>query len=92
MNGTIENVWWFAIIIIIPLALIILTHFAAANQVVKDFNNRKLFSITHKLDINPVSSNKLVCPHCNKENPEDHRYCGFCGSSLDKSSMEKRNG
>jgi len=82
MNRAIENAWLLAVVIAIPLTMIILTHIAAVNQVVRDFHNKKLFLFTHQPYIHPVQPNKLICPHCGKLNPIDHSYCGFCGAPL----------
>lgn len=87
MNGAIENAWLLAVIVAIPLTMIILTHIAAANQVVKDFHKKKLFLVTHQPFANSVKPEESICPRCGKANPVDHSFCGYCGTSLNKTIL-----
>jgi hypothetical protein len=84
MNNSNAEIWIVAVVVLIPLSMIVLTHIAAANQVVRDFHTKKLFIVTHRPLINPVKPEHLVCPSCQRMNPVDHRFCGFCGASLKK--------
>ncbi len=84
-----------AVLILTPLGLVILQRLDAIREIRHkrqkgelDLSPQGLF--THSEGSSPSNTAPGICPQCNKLNPADHQFCGYCGASLNTQGENKK--
>ncbi|MCJ7520355.1 MAG: hypothetical protein MUO42_11885 [Anaerolineaceae bacterium] len=71
------------ILVTVPILLVILQRLPEIRKIINQPKQKDLAQKDEYAQFN-LSSRKdvVICPKCFRQNPPDHKFCGFCGSEL----------
>lgn len=84
------RVFAIAVLVLTPLALVILQRLEALREIRRKRRNGELDLSFNNLFTRDEKTGALrpaeaTCPKCQKSNPADHQFCGYCGALLNTS-------